>query len=86
MLDDVNARGLWYLTDMFIYLPENIVTEGSAFYRDQYLKTADGWRIRVSTYERIYERVERLSMPPNLTAHRLAGKLPNRSCWAELTP
>ena len=81
VLDDVRARGLWYLTDTFIHLRENVVTEGSALYRDEYLKTSDGWRIRVSTYERIYERVERLSAAPNLTAHRLAGKLPNRSAW-----
>lgn len=81
VLDDVNARGLWYLTDTFIHLRENVVTEGSALYRDEYLKTAEGWRIRFSTYERIYERVERLSVAPNITAHRLAGKLPNRSSW-----
>lgn len=84
VLDDVNARGLWYLTDTFIHLKENVVTEGSALYRDRYLKTQDGWRIRVSTYERIYERVERLSAAPNITAHRLAGKLPNRSSWSSL--
>jgi len=82
VLDDVNARGTWYLTDTFIHLRENVVTEGSALYRDEYLKTQDGWRIRVSTYERIYERVERLNAAPNLTAHRLAGKLPNRSSWS----
>ena len=81
VLDEVNARGLWYLTDTFIHLRENVVTEGSALYRDEYLKTAEGWRIRFSTYERIYERVERLSAAPNITAHRLAGKLPNRSSW-----
>jgi hypothetical protein len=81
VLDDVNARGLWYLTDTFIHLRENVVTEGSALYRDEYLKTPDGWRIRFSTYERIYERVERLTTAPNITAHRLAGKLPNRSSW-----
>ena len=34
-------------------------------------------------HERIYERVERLSAAPNLTAHRLAGKLPNRSSWSD---
>lgn len=79
VLDDMRARGTWYLTDTFIHLRENVVTEGSALYRDRYSKTPDGWRIRVSTYERIYERVERLSAPPNLTAHRLAGKLPNSS-------
>jgi len=72
VLTETTARGVWYLTDMFISLPEKIVTEGSALYRDEYVKQDGAWRIKVSTYERIYERVERLAEPPNLTAHYLA--------------
>jgi hypothetical protein len=74
VLTETTARGIWYLTDTFISLPENIVTEGSALYRDEYVKQDGIWRIRVSTYERIYERVERLEKAPNLTAHYLARK------------
>jgi hypothetical protein len=72
VLTETTARGTWYLSDMFISLPENILTEGSALYHDEYVKQDGAWRIQVSTYERIYERVEKLATPPNLTAHYLA--------------
>ena len=38
----------------------------------EYVKIDGAWRIKVSTYERIFERVERLSQRPNFTAHYLA--------------
>ena len=74
VLTDTTAKGVWYLTDTFIHLTENIVTEGAALYRDEYAKVDGAWRIKVSTYERVYERVERLKEKPNITAHYL-GKL-----------
>ena len=40
-------------------MARTFVTEGSALYRDEYLKVDGVWRIKVSTYERIYERVDR---------------------------
>ena len=74
VLTQTTAKGVWYLTDTFIYLTENIVTEGSALYRDEYLKVDGAWRIKVSTYERIYERVDRLAERPNITAHYLGRR------------
>lgn len=71
VVTETTARGTWYLTDMFINLQESIVTEGSALYHDEYVKVNGEWRIKVSTYERIFERVEKLSARPNLTAHYL---------------
>jgi hypothetical protein len=71
VLTETTATGIWYLTDTFIHLTENVVTEGSALYRDEYAKVDGAWRIKVSTYERIYERVERLTQKPNITAHYL---------------
>ena len=72
VLTETRATGIWYLTDTFIHLTENVVTEGSALYRDEYAKVDGAWRIKVSTYERIYERVQRLTEKPNITAHYLA--------------
>ena len=74
VLTDTTATGIWYLTDLFIHLAEQVVTEGSALYRDEYVKVDGLWRIKVSKYERIYERVERLAQRPNITAHYL-GKV-----------
>ena len=67
------ATGIWYLTDVFINLREKLVTTGSALYRDEYVKQADGWRIKSSTYKRLYEIQEALESAPKLTAHYLAN-------------
>ena len=75
VLTDTTATGIWYLTDMFIRLTENILTEGSALYRDEYVKIDGVWQIKVSTYERLYERVEHLAAKPNITAHYLGKAL-----------
>jgi hypothetical protein len=39
----------------------------------QYVKLAEGWRIKVSTYHRLYEIQETITSAPKLTAHYLAG-------------
>jgi hypothetical protein len=75
VLDDNHARGIWTLTDVFINLADRIRTTGAALYRDEYLKVGGQWRIAVTTYERLYEEVEKFDRPPNLTAHYLAKKL-----------
>jgi hypothetical protein len=71
VLSETTAKGTWYLSDWMLHLGENIVTEGTALYRDEYVKIDGAWRIKVSTYERIFERVERLPQRPNITAHYL---------------
>ena len=76
VLTDTTATGIWYLTDIFINLKEKVRTTGSALYRDKYVKVAGQWRIAESTYERVYEQVERFTEPPNLTAHWLARVQP----------
>jgi hypothetical protein len=76
VLTDTAAVGTWYLNDVFINLVEKKRTSGSALYRDRYIKTADGWRICESVYERIYEEVETLAHLPHITAHYLARVKP----------
>ncbi len=66
------ANGLWYLTDSFINLDTLLVTQGSSLYRDTYVKLADGWKIKTSSYTRIYEIVETLDKRPNVTFSLLA--------------
>jgi hypothetical protein len=75
VLDDTTAEGTWTLTDVFINLAEKVRTTGAAIYRDKYLKIGGKWRIAVTTYERLYEEVEKFTTPPNLSAHYLAKKL-----------
>jgi ketosteroid isomerase-like protein len=76
VLTETTAVGTWYLTDVFINLVEKKRTSGSALYRDRYVKTADGWRIGESVYERLYEEVEILTQLPQITAHYLARVVP----------
>ena len=52
------ATGTWYLQDIFIDFSRNIVTRGSAFYRDRYVRQGGEWKVRFSEYDRIWEEVE----------------------------
>jgi hypothetical protein len=66
------TTGLWYLTDSFTHLDSLYVTEGSALYRDNYVKQAGTWLIQRSSYTRIYEVVDRIPQAPNVTFSLLA--------------
>jgi hypothetical protein len=49
------AAGIWYLQDRVIVPEFDFMLIGAAFYRDQYRRTADGWRISATGYDRTYE-------------------------------
>ena len=49
------ASGSWYLQDRVIVTELNFMLIGAAFYRDRYRRTADGWRISATSYDRTYE-------------------------------
>jgi SnoaL-like domain len=49
------ATGRWYLQDRVIVAEFNFMLIGAAFYRDRYRRTADGWRISATGYDRTYE-------------------------------
>lgn len=66
------ATGTWYLKDWFLDLRHKIITDGSAFYRDRYVKQNGQWRIQHASYSRVYEIVTPVTEVPNITAHYLA--------------
>jgi hypothetical protein len=49
------ATGTWYLQDRVIVPEFNFMLIGAAFYHDRYRRTADGWRISATGYDRTYE-------------------------------
>ncbi|KAA8969673.1 nuclear transport factor 2 family protein [Mycobacterium sp.] len=49
------ATGIWYLQDRVIVPESNFMLIGAAFYRDRYRRTADGWKISATGYDRTYE-------------------------------
>ena len=49
------ATGGWYLQDRVIVAEANFMLIGAAFYRDQYRRTPEGWRISATGYDRTYE-------------------------------
>jgi hypothetical protein len=49
------AEGRWYLEDKVLMPEHRLVLEGAAFYEDRYVRTADGWRISHTGYQRTYE-------------------------------
>ena len=66
------ATGVWYLKDWFLDLKHKIITDGTALYRDTYVKQNGKWLIKRATYERIFEIVTPITETPNITAHMLA--------------
>lgn len=71
LTSETTASGIWYLKDWFCDLRHQIITDGSALYRDLYVKRDGQWLIQRATYERIFEIVTPFTEPPNLTAHLL---------------
>jgi len=66
------AQGTWYLEDRFINPERNEDTVGSAIYYDTYVRTADGWKLQHSEYDRVYEIVREINPEEKLTTHMLA--------------
>lgn len=71
VLSPTEAKGTWYLRDWFLDLKYRIVTEGSALYRDDYVKQDGRWLFQRATYERIFETMGEVAQLPNLTSHYL---------------
>lgn len=55
------ATGTWYLEDRVTVPAADLVIAGTALYDDRYRRTADGWRIAHTGYERIFEEHRVLS-------------------------
>ncbi len=55
------ASGTWYLQDRVIVADFNFMLIGAAFYRDRYRRTAEGWKISATGYDRTYEATMSLS-------------------------
>ena len=73
VLSEREATGIWYLQDMYLNLKAKTLLTGAAIYRDRYVREDGAWRIKETGYTRIYERIEPVTEPPNLTAHLLAN-------------
>lgn len=54
-IDGDEATGTWYLQDRVIVPEFDFMLIGAAFYRDHYRRTADGWKISSTGYDRTYE-------------------------------
>ncbi len=72
ILSATEATGKWYLHDDFLNLRIKMRTEGTAIYEDRYVKVDGRWLIKHQSYERIYEKVERIPKMPKVTVNRLA--------------
>lgn len=66
-----SAHGIWYLHDIFYDLKTRILTQGTAFYHDRYVKQDGRWLIRETRYKRHYEIVEQDAAMPNFSVRYL---------------
>ena len=49
------ATGIWYLQDKVIAAEFSFMLVGAGFYHDTYRRTADGWKISKTGYDRTYD-------------------------------
>lgn len=73
LTSDTTAKGLWYLNDYVLEFRRKQHIQGTAFYRDTYVKERDGkWRIQRTEFERIWEISDTIEKKPNVTYSYLA--------------
>lgn len=72
ILSATEATGLWYLSDNMWVTQFNFFTTGTAIYWDRYLKVDGKWKIKDTSYRRIYEISKLLDENPEFSAHYLA--------------
>lgn len=65
-VDGDTATGRWYLHDKVVVDAFRFALEGAAIYEDRYVRTADGWRIAHTGYQRTYELTWSLDDVPSL--------------------
>lgn len=63
-VDGDTAHGRWYLHDQVISAELRFRLEGAAFYEDRYVRTAEGWRVSHTGYERTFEATYQLDDLP----------------------
>ncbi|KAB0498038.1 nuclear transport factor 2 family protein [Pseudomonas moorei] len=62
------AKGLWYLNDLFINLDAQTLLNGSAIYEDHYVKMQGEWRILRTGYKRLLEMIGPLDAQWSITS------------------
>jgi len=65
------AIGIWYLEDIFVSLPKQIHTIGSAIYKDEYRREGGQWKIAKTEYDRIIELNSPLDPAVTIDSHYL---------------
>lgn len=68
------AVGLWYLQDIFVSKEDKVQFEGSALYRDEYVKENGVWKIKKSQYQRLFEKVTKLGDNVTITASPIGNR------------
>jgi hypothetical protein len=62
------ATGVWALDDVVLLTDVSLTVRGAAFYTDDYVKVGDDWRIRHTSYKRVYEELAPRPADITLTA------------------
>lgn len=66
-VDGDRATGRWYLHDKVFVPAFDLAIEGAAFYEDELVRTADGWRFCHVGYRRTFEASWKMSGVPGWT-------------------
>jgi hypothetical protein len=71
ILSATEATGIWYLADNMWVTQHKHFTTGTALYWDRYLKVDGKWKIKDTSYRRIYEITRMLEENPPFSVHYL---------------
>ena len=66
------ASGIWYLQDIVHRAAANLLTVGTCFYHDRYVRTEEGWRLASTQWGRHVEVRQPLTVPVRFTDRYLA--------------
>jgi hypothetical protein len=69
--DGKGASGIWYLQDIVHQLDAKMLMAGTCFYKDRYLRTAEGWKLQSSWWDRHLEVRHLTDFKPNYTGRYL---------------
>jgi len=71
ILSESEATGIWYLADDMWIMTHKFHTKGTAIYWDRYVKADGVWKIRETSYRRLYEVSGLLDENPTFSSHHL---------------
>lgn len=74
IISETSVKAKWGLSDFFEDFEHKVITQGAAFYEDEYVLEDGEWKIKHTGYKRLFEQIIPSNPNAQLTAHYLGEK------------